>query len=196
VELNRDNPLVEKMVEEGASANELLREAPHHGQTFDFLTMPLSWAILTANLPAAKTLLACGALINGTDASGATALHHAADNGDFQACQWLCESNADLTAQDLEGLTPLDWATRSEQQHITNFLTVLLDKIGASSEPTQKEAKKSSKESSGRVSSKDSVQRGSKIGMKVNTIAEEAAVGSVESGSEEESGSEDDPMSP
>jgi ankyrin repeat protein len=58
----------------------------------------------------AEALLDAGAGIDVRDARGRTALHHAAAIGYTQAVTLLAARGADLTAQDADGLTPLDAA--------------------------------------------------------------------------------------
>jgi ankyrin repeat protein len=57
-----------------------------------------------------EALVAAGAGIDARDARGRTALHHAAAIGYTQVVVLLAEHGADLTAQDVDGMTPLDAA--------------------------------------------------------------------------------------
>eukprot|EP00746_Dinoflagellata_sp_MGD_P010761 gnl/MRDRNA2_/MRDRNA2_122354_c0_seq1.p1 gnl/MRDRNA2_/MRDRNA2_122354_c0~~gnl/MRDRNA2_/MRDRNA2_122354_c0_seq1.p1 ORF type:complete len:1549 (+),score=324.85 gnl/MRDRNA2_/MRDRNA2_122354_c0_seq1:93-4649(+) len=189
---NFDNVRIEQMIEEGASVNEWLRE-----QTYEFLTMPLSWAIQAGSLPIAKVLLEHGALINGVDASGATALHHAAENGDFQACQWLCESSANLQAQDTEGLTPLDWARRADNNHIISFLSVLLEKDQKPGRDNSAAVEQPASILSTAPNQATTVSPKANAGRKVNIAEEQGSGSEEESDNEDEASSdEEDPLFP
>ena len=57
-----------------------------------------------------KTLLATGTDINGKDKLGRTALHGAASWGWNGAVQYLVDQGADIRAEDINDLTPYDYA--------------------------------------------------------------------------------------
>ncbi|MBS1787037.1 MAG: ankyrin repeat domain-containing protein [Acidobacteria bacterium] len=53
-------------------------------------------------------------LINGTDAAGSTALHHAAGFGPAETLELLISKGADVNAKNRRGSTPLHWAIHDE----------------------------------------------------------------------------------
>lgn len=57
-----------------------------------------------------------------TTADGCTALHLAADNGNFEATRWLVYQGVDTNVKNNKGLTALDLAEGAVHKDITDFL--------------------------------------------------------------------------
>jgi ankyrin repeat protein len=71
------------------------------------MVTPLSMAIIRGHLEVVKTLLMRGAHVNISDSiRGVTALHWAADKGDMNIINVLCEYNCDANARDSSDRTP------------------------------------------------------------------------------------------
>ena len=70
----------------------------------------LNWAALNNRVPALRVLLARGAGINLKNATGFTAVHHAAEVGALDALEILIGAGADLTIRTAGGMLPLDVA--------------------------------------------------------------------------------------
>ncbi|HLG06498.1 MAG TPA: amidohydrolase family protein, partial [Gemmatimonadales bacterium] len=70
----------------------------------------LNWAALNNRVPAIRTLLARGAGINLQNATGFSAVHHAAEVGAHDALATLIAAGADLTIRTVRGALPVDIA--------------------------------------------------------------------------------------
>jgi cytohesin len=56
---------------------------------------------------------------------GRTALHEAAGRGNLELARLLLKAGADPQAKDDEGLTPMDWAKKSERLVMVELLGVV-----------------------------------------------------------------------
>nr|XP_033785539.1 inversin isoform X2 [Geotrypetes seraphini] len=73
---------------------------------------PLMYCVLADRMDCAETLLKAGANVNKADRSQRTALHLAAQKGNYRFMKLLLARKADWMQKDLEEMTPLHLATR------------------------------------------------------------------------------------
>jgi ankyrin repeat protein len=76
----------------------------------------LHFASSGGQVEVARVLLAKGASINATNASGRTALHFAAAAQRFEMVKFLVGSEASLTSRDKDGITPLLYAVATQKR--------------------------------------------------------------------------------
>ncbi|CAM9629374.1 unnamed protein product [Lampetra planeri] len=103
--INGDRSALQKIV----AANPEFRDAPDQ-----FGRTPLMYCVLADRPECAEALLKAGANVNKTDKSKRTALHLAAQKGNYRILKLLLSRRASLLQKDLEGMTGLHLATRHE----------------------------------------------------------------------------------
>ncbi|HTI68427.1 MAG TPA: ankyrin repeat domain-containing protein [Candidatus Limnocylindria bacterium] len=104
---------------------------------------PLGYAVETMDIPMIRLLLEKGALINGPDKSGCTALHIAVDTEVEMAyyeedtrrkpheprcdlCLFLLQAGADCEIRNHQGKSPLDWAIERKHAAAVSAMTAHL----------------------------------------------------------------------
>nr|XP_032801958.1 inversin isoform X1 [Petromyzon marinus] len=103
--INGDRSALQKIV----AANPEFRDAPDQ-----FGRTPLMYCVLADRPECAEALVKAGANVNKTDKSKRTALHLAAQKGNYRILKLLLSRRASLLQKDLEGMTGLHLATRHE----------------------------------------------------------------------------------
>ena len=88
---------IKQHIAKGADVNEVRFEMP-----------PLTWAVTTGQIEAAKLLLQHGADINGRNRDGNTALHLAVFLGRAETAKLLIKNGADVNTRNGDGATPTD----------------------------------------------------------------------------------------
>jgi ankyrin repeat protein len=85
-------------------------------------TTPLQVAAVNNDPAAAQNAISNGAQVNGTNASGRTALHLAAWYGNVAVAQTLIANGANVNARDKYKLTPLDLAQNQGHAQMVQML--------------------------------------------------------------------------
>ncbi|XP_039593424.1 inversin isoform X2 [Polypterus senegalus] len=111
--INGDKASLHKLI----AGNPALRDAmDHFGRT------PLMYCVLADRLDCAETLLKAGADVNKADHSCRTALHLAAQKGNYRFMKLLLVRRANWMQKDLEEMTPLHLATKHKSPKCLSLL--------------------------------------------------------------------------
>ncbi len=100
----------------GADVNALDTRRSRNGRR------PLNWAAYYDHAEIIELLLENGANINGTNITGFTPIHHAAENNSKRSASVLLEAGADADAPNRRGKTPLDTARGKGYEDIVRLL--------------------------------------------------------------------------
>ena len=90
---------------------------------------PLMIASFNGNLLCCKTLIALGANLNHSNPNGTTpfmySISHAVKSGNFEVAKFLIESGCVTDAEDMFGLSAIDYARKNGDNNAIKFLTNL-----------------------------------------------------------------------
>lgn len=107
---------VRKAITAGADVNALDTRRSRSGRR------PLNWAAFYDHVEVIEALLANGADINGTNLTGFTPLHHAAENNSDNSASVLLEAGADAEIPNRRGQKPLDTARAKGHEDLVRLL--------------------------------------------------------------------------
>ena len=82
----------------------------------------MNWAAYYDHVEVIELLVGNGADINGTNLTGFTPIHHAAENNSKRSALVLLEAGADADAPNRRGKTPLDTAKEKSYEEIVRLL--------------------------------------------------------------------------
>lgn len=111
-----DTAAIRLALDDGARVDSLDTRRSRNGRR------PLNWAALGDHVPAIEMLLARGAPINGTNLTGFTALHHAAEAGSVNAARALLIAGADVTLTTQAGVTAAEVARGRENDAVATLI--------------------------------------------------------------------------
>lgn len=111
-----DTTALAEALSAGADVNALDTRRSRNGRR------ALNWAALNNHPDALRFLLAHGADLEGTNLTGFTALHHAAEAGSLEAAQALLDAGADVNHMNVNGDRPVETARAQEHMDVAMLL--------------------------------------------------------------------------